>query len=278
MVTRLRPARPDDQTRLADLIRLGTHLHRHLDWRPPLEWLGAPEYWLLERDQVLTAALACPPDPASVAWLRLFVHDQRVSLRESWLSLWSAARQALSAPLTVAAIGLEPWLGEILQESQFQLSERVVFLEYDNFAARRDVPPPGITLRPMNFQDLPAVAALDAAAFAPLWRNSLASLQRAFRLAGIASLALRGEEIVGYQISTRGAASVHLARLAVSPVAQRSGVGAALVRDLFAQAQRFDLYQVTVNTQASNLHSLALYQKLGFERTGESYPVYTYQI
>ncbi len=277
MVTRLRRARPDDQTRLDNLIRLGAHLHRHLDWRSPLDWLGAPEYWALERDQDLSAALACPPDPEKIAWLRLFVHDQRSGLQESWRSLWQAARQELSAPVTAAAIALEPWLRELLLDAQFSHSEDVILLEYENSAPHQPSAPPEILLRPMRFQDLPAVAALDAAAFTPLWRNSLASLQHAFRLLGIASVALRGEEIIGYQMSTRSVARAHLARLAVSPAMQHSGVGAALVRDLFFKAQRIGLDQITVNTQASNANSLALYQKLGFQRTGESYPVYTCQ-
>jgi hypothetical protein len=33
-----------------------------------------------------------------------------------------------------------------------------------------------------------------------------------------------------------------------------------------------------VNTQQDNLFSLTLYQKAGFTRTGEEYPVYQYQI
>lgn len=274
----LRRARPDDQARLAALIQAGAHLHRHLDWRPPLDWLGAPEYWALERGQTLTAALACPPDPAGIAWLRLFVHDQRSDLQESWLSLWRAARQELAAPLTVAAIGLAPWLGELLLENQFQASDQVVMLEYDNFPPCAQSLPPEISLRPMTFDDLPAVAALDSAAFDPLWRNSLDALQRAFRLVGIASVALCGGEIVGYQISTRSASHVHLARLAVAPSAQHFGIGAALVRGMFLQAQRLGLYWVTVNTQASNTVSQALYQKLGFKLTGENFPVYTCQL
>lgn len=278
MVSCLRRARPDDQTRLANLIRLGAHLHRHLDWRSPLDWLGAPEYWVLERDQDLSAVLACPPDPQTIAWLRLFVHDQRLSLQESWRSLWQTARQELSAPITAAAIVLEPWLRELLLESHFAHSEDVILLEYENYASSLPPAPPEILLRPMRMDDLPAVAALDAAAFMPLWRNSLVSLQHAFQLPCIASVALSGEEIIGYQLSTRGVARAHLARLAVSPAAQHSGVGAALVRDLFFKAQRLGLDQITVNTQASNANSLALYRKLGFQRTGEMYPVYTCQL
>jgi ribosomal protein S18 acetylase RimI-like enzyme len=37
-------------------------------------------------------------------------------------------------------------------------------------------------------------------------------------------------------------------------------------------------WHLTVNTQADNAASLALYHKLGFRRTGEQFPVYTLQV
>ena len=68
----------------------------------------------------------------------------------------------------------------------------------------------------------------------------------------------------------------HLARLAVRPDAQRKGIGTALVRDMLWQFERRGAERVTVNTQEDNQASLTLYQKAGFELTGESYPVFQY--
>ncbi len=69
-----------------------------------------------------------------------------------------------------------------------------------------------------------------------------------------------------------------MARLAVLPEEQGHGVGAALVADLILHMQEAGGSKVTVNTQADNAASLALYGRLGFRRTGERYPVYTLQI
>ena len=44
----VRMADLNDHQQLSNLIFFETHLHRHLDWRSPLEWLGAPFYWVLE--------------------------------------------------------------------------------------------------------------------------------------------------------------------------------------------------------------------------------------
>jgi ribosomal protein S18 acetylase RimI-like enzyme len=66
----------------------------------------------------------------------------------------------------------------------------------------------------------------------------------------------------------------HLARLAVSPDFQGLGVGYNLLFDLLKQFQRRGARCVTVNTQHDNYASLALYQKVGFTPTGETYPIY----
>jgi ribosomal-protein-alanine N-acetyltransferase len=130
----------------------------------------------------------------------------------------------------------------------------------------------------MQSADLPQVAELDARAFAPLWRNSLAGLERAFSQAGHATVAEEAGQLIGYQITTQNPFSAHLARLAVHPQKQRHGIGYALVQDLIVEMRRRDLNRVTVNTQADNKASLALYARLGFYRTQESYPVYLFDL
>ena len=62
--TLVRPADIKDHQQLSNLIFFETRLHRHLDWRSPLEWLGAPFYWALEEGGQITAALACPTEAA----------------------------------------------------------------------------------------------------------------------------------------------------------------------------------------------------------------------
>ena len=63
---RVRPAVPQDQHQIANLMFFETHVHRHLDWRAPLEWLGSPFYWVVEDNGRVLAVLACPQDPDGV--------------------------------------------------------------------------------------------------------------------------------------------------------------------------------------------------------------------
>jgi len=94
--TLVRPADINDHHQLSNLIFFETRLHRHLDWRTPLEWLGAPFYWALEEGKQITAALACPPEAAGIAWVRLFVYAGRWSAESAWNILWDMAHQEIA--------------------------------------------------------------------------------------------------------------------------------------------------------------------------------------
>jgi ribosomal-protein-alanine N-acetyltransferase len=274
-----RPAVYADQRQISDLLFFESHVHRHLDWRTPLDWLGAPHYWIIEERGRIHAALACPPDPPGIAWIRLFVHSSLLSGDEAWQPLWEATRAELRAAggATVAAIALKPWLQDLLQASGFKLHQYIVLLESTNRSLSGRALPPGLHIRPMTMADLSSIAAVDADAFDPLWRNSQATLQKAYVQAVYASVAEQAEGIVGYQISTGNPLGAHLARLGVRRVAQGRGLGELLIGDLIHWLRSRGLSRLTVNTQADNIASLKLYQKMGFARTGEVYPVFVHQ-
>ena len=275
----IRQAQPGDQSRLANLLYFESYVHRHLDWRSPLDWLGTPEYWVAEQNGQVNAAFACPPDPENIAWIRLFLRSASIPADVAWNSLWETARQSLAGRrgLIVAAIVIHDWFQKLLTAGGFIQGQQIILLEHEGRPFEERPPRPDVLIRPMGQADLPEVARLDTQAFAPLWRNSLASLERAFTQAGPATVAFSNGQMVGYQISTKNSFGVHLARLAVNPAFQGQGLGYALVQDLLYQIYRMGIFRLTVNTQSDNRASLALYQKIGFVLTGESYPVFTYQ-
>ena len=283
MVTKLkhsiRQANSSDQKQLANLIHFGTLVHRHLDWRPPLEWIGHDPFLVLEEDNRLVAALACPPDPPSVVWIRLFVAYDEKNLAVSWSQLWSQALEMISPDpdLQVAAIPLQNWFQRLLNASQFQTTTDVVMLIWDNGKIPPEQSSPEISIRPMTIDDLLQIEVIDKIAFGSLWHNSQTSLEYAFKQAAIATIADIDGVIVGYQISTSMQMGGHLARLATHPQYQRQGIGYAILRDLLVQFKQRGAMRITVNTQEENLASIALYENAGFTRTGETYPVYQYQ-
>ncbi len=277
---KIRPATTSDQQKLADLIFFESHVHRHLDWRTPLDWLGHSPYWVLQEGRQLTAALACPTDPESIAWIRIFAYASHVSGHLAWPALWHPARDQLAEQggATVAAIATQQWFDQLLLAAQFHLSGHIVLLEWNEETVEPHTARTSVHVRAMTTEDLPQVVEVDTAAFEPLWRNSLPALRKAYQQSSYATVAEGDNGLVGYQISSGGAFGAHLARLAVLPEIQGRGVGAALVSELIQHMRQRGGSKVTVNTQANNAASLALYTRLGFQRTGEKYPVYTFKI
>jgi ribosomal protein S18 acetylase RimI-like enzyme len=99
-----------------------------------------------------------------------------------------------------------------------------------------------------------------------------------FAQAPYATVAENESGVIGYQISTGGGQRAHLARLAVQPAVQGRGAGRALLSDLFRYITYAGISRLSVNTQSDNQVSLSLYQRMGFIRTGELYPVYTFDV
>jgi [ribosomal protein S18]-alanine N-acetyltransferase len=276
-----RSADPKDLSRLANLVHFEVFVHRHLDYRPPLDWIGYTPFLVLEQASRIEAALACPPDPPAIAWIRLFATATQIPVTNAWDALWAESyNQLLTDPkiLYAAAIPLYAWFEALLKRNHFQKSHSIVMLSWDGPGLPETPTNPVVSVRPMTLDDLVEVEVIDAASFSLVWQNSLTYLEIAFRQAAVATVAEYEGQLVGYQISTGTPIGGHLARLAVLPHLQGKGIGYALLHDLLNQFTRRGARTITVNTQKDNLASLALYRKSGFQMTGEEYPIYQLEL
>jgi len=275
----IRSATENDRQSLANIIHYEVYVHRHLDWRSPIDWIGRQPCLVLEQGGRLLSALICPPDPPEVAWIRLFAVSQEVALEEAWNLLWPTAIEQVSkqACPPIAAIALRPWFQALLDQTGFEQAQEIISLVWDHGKSVRMNSIPVLTIRPMKETDLPSVHSLDNTAFGPLWRISLDTLTSAYQQACVATVGVSNGETIGYQISTSGPMGGHLARLAVLPSHQGNGIGSALVKDVLEQFERRGVIRVTVNTQRDNFSSLTVYEKAGFRPTSEIYPVYQYR-
>ncbi|MDP1545053.1 MAG: GNAT family N-acetyltransferase [Anaerolineales bacterium] len=275
----VRRAAVQDHRQISSLIFHEASAHRHLDWRSAIEWIGEKNYWVLEDHGLVIAALACPEDPRNVAWIRLFAHHPQLPSAEAWSALWEIAHSDIfsaNPQAQVSAIILKQWFQTLLLSSGFKPKQDIVLLRLNNFNHQTPKLPPGVRIRAMQKTDLPTVTALDYAAFGDFWCNSLDALERAHSQALHATVAEDDSGVIGYQISTGNPFGAHLARLGVQPEAQGRGVGSALVQELIHQLGSHSSASLSVNTQGDNTASLMLYQKLGFARTGETFPVFAY--
>ena len=126
--------------------------------------------------------------------------------------------------------------------------------------------------------DLDTITEIDHAAFTAPWQMSHDEIYQGMRVSAYSTLAMHNDQPVGYQITTTHGMNGHLARLAVHPSAQGSGIGGALLRDMLAWFRRRDILSITVNTQNSNVKSQRLYEVYGFQRNGYDLPVWMHTL
>lgn len=271
-----RLAQPDDFLTLSSFLSFQSRIHRHLDWKSPLDWLGSQPFLIAEKDGKFEAVLACPPDPPHVAWIRLFACSPNVSATKAWDILLEQGREMLpdKTNCNLVALALHPWFENLLVHSGFTIRQRIVVLEWEGTLPPARPLPENLIIRTMVKKDLESVEEVDAGTFESIWQNSLSALQLAHEQSPISTVAVWEDRIVGYQISTSFPFSGHLARLAVRPECQRMNIAYGLVYDLLSRFKKQGIWRATVNTQDNNHASLSLYDKIGFRRTGEEFLVY----
>jgi ribosomal-protein-alanine N-acetyltransferase len=275
------PATAQDAARLRLLLQSARRVHQHLDWHEAPAWLGRRPFYFAVDGQRVVGSLAAPPDPPDTAWVRLLAIANGVPVGDVLRALWPPSRRELEANgvRLIAALAVEDWVGPALAVLGFQNTNQVVVLARSRPRTKAPLPAaPGLPfhLRPLRPADLPAVVAVDQAAFAAPWHVSQEALGLALGEAGYATTAEAGDppRLVGFQISTESRGAGHLARLAVLPEVQGQGIATALAGDAMAYFDSRRARRVTVNTQQDNQASLAVYERLGFQSTGEQYGVW----
>lgn len=254
-------------------------LHVHLDWHSVEAWLAhaeVPIYLALQGQRVIGAIASTPP-LSGAAWLRLVALRTETATSafgaEVFAVLWRALRLRLLALrcAELAALALYDWVSDLLAEHGFTHIEDIITLRRHGFEVPAS-PRPDLRVRHAQAHEATVAAAIDRAAFLPLWALDESSVRQAVRSAASFTLAEQDGRALGYQISTLHGESVHLARLAVLPEAQGSGVGGALLSELLSSFAKRGVLTASVNTQASNLRSRRLYERYGFAHSGMDIP------
>jgi ribosomal protein S18 acetylase RimI-like enzyme len=223
--------------------------------------------------------LACPPDPPGISWVQIFAAVAEYDRDQIWFHLWDEALQEVSklSVGVIQAISNHDWLTELMQESNFQVTNRVIFMEWNDRSIADTQHAPG-SIRPFVESDIPAVLSIDSRAFKPTWRHSEDAFHAALMRTALARVCTIDGEIRGYQLSTANAFAVHLARLAVDPDWQGMGIASSLTLEVIEYSRRYGQSRVTVNTQADNLRSQDLYRRLGFRSSGQEFPLLEFQL
>jgi ribosomal-protein-alanine N-acetyltransferase len=273
--TRIRPALSSDAAAVMQFLRSASWITLESSLLEVERYLNQMPGWLALAGGSVAAFLLLDVRRRPVAEIHTAACADRECADLIFPELLNAAstdaREQGALPLSY--IGDTEWLTQCLEKSGFQCINHVLFYEKLDLS----IPTRGnceVRLRPVREDDLPALAALDQAAFDPLWRNPLSYLTRALHTFPHFLVALNGREIVAYQFSEVVKTDGHFARLAVMPVAQGKGIGARLLAEALLFFRRNGADRVLLNTQEDNARARRLYERFGFYPTGERVPVW----
>lgn len=278
----IREAENADIPAITDFLKRNLILHRHLDWRKPIEWVGHSPFLVLEKEYRLQALLVCPPDPKNVYWIRILASLLTIPIEKSYEVLFPIALEKIrnaNKENVITSIAYQDWMQKLLSLNGWEICQEVVQLRWNRRKAAEHPKkcPDGYIIRPMYLPDLPSVTIIDQACFDFLWQHSEDALRRAFEQSTYCTVAEKDGILIGYQITTLQRNRAHIARLAVLPAYQRMRIGHCLVSDVISKYRKPWTREVSVNTQQDNFKSLGLYNKIGFEVTGESFPIFIYK-
>lgn len=280
----VRQATRQDASLVQRLLRMGVYVHIHVDWRLPEEWLGSPGFVIFDpgpgkgathrADAVGCLAITALPPPA--AWVRVAAVESTAGYAQTE-AMFAAILETLEPDIDEIAWFLtDYWPLQWLERLGFVPVSEVLGFQKGDLA----IPPvdhlPDLEIRPLLIEDLPALAAIETAAFEARWRHSAEDLYLAWRHSICFQVALWAGELVGFQFSTGGQGAAHLSRMTVHPDRQGMGIGAALLADAVSCYRRQNIDSITLNTQSDNHASRRLYERFGFRPTGYTYPVWSY--
>jgi ribosomal-protein-alanine N-acetyltransferase len=126
--------------------------------------------------------------------------------------------------------------------------------------------PDDLAIAPATNEDLDAIHAIEKASFPTPWCREFFAEE--MRLEGRRNfVARRDGAIVGYLFTMWLFDEMHVNKIAVAPVARRSGVADALMAHVIELGRRDGIASVSLEVRQSNEGAIAFYTHLGFEKT-----------
>jgi ribosomal-protein-alanine N-acetyltransferase len=234
------------------------------------EHLTTEPFAVVERDGDAAGAIFAWPDESPVAWVRLAALNGELGI-DDWLDaalplvLVGLRRSGTTA---LAWMDYGGWAGPLLRKRDFKpLTDVMTMAKFDHQTPHANSA--HAYLRPASDADIPAVVAVDRAAFTSHWWHSEDTMRRRAAAAAHFAVAELAGKVIGYAASELRLPIAHLNRIAVHPAHHGRGIGAALLRDALRASWRQGAEHVSLNTQSDNQESQRLYRRFGFEMTGD---------
>ena len=125
---------------------------------------------------------------------------------------------------------------------------------------------PALEIRPLTYQDLPRVMAIERRSFPTPWSLAMFVLELS-KSSGVCLTALRDGRMVGYLICSRYETVWHIMNVAVAPERRREGVASGLLAALYERVGDAQA-RFTLEVRRSNHVAINLYERKGFRGAG----------
>jgi [ribosomal protein S18]-alanine N-acetyltransferase len=135
-----------------------------------------------------------------------------------------------------------------------------------------------ISIAPVSGEDVPAIVAIERAAFSDPW--SAGSFREALAHPAVFFAGARRDEseLAGYVVAWFAADEGEIANLAVAPEGWGLGIGRALLDAALEEAGRRDVAAVYLEVRDSNERARRLYRSRGFEEVGRRRGYYSHPV
>lgn len=124
-----------------------------------------------------------------------------------------------------------------------------------------------LRILPFDATHVPAVANIERLCFAAPWSEASLGLLLTGENGGLT--AIGGDGVVGYIGYLGVLDELEITNVAVHPDHRRQGIGAALLGELIARAERMGAVRITLDVRVSNVPAISLYEKFGFSPCGK---------
>jgi ribosomal-protein-alanine N-acetyltransferase len=125
---------------------------------------------------------------------------------------------------------------------------------------------PAVRFRPMSLADVPAVIAVERAAYKFPWSEGV--FRDCIRVGYLCRIVEVDGEIVGYGIMSFGAGEAHILNICIRGDLRGRGIGRSLMHFLLERARAAQMQDVFLEVRPSNPIAIALYKSLGFIQVG----------
>jgi ribosomal-protein-alanine N-acetyltransferase len=126
-----------------------------------------------------------------------------------------------------------------------------------------------VRLRPARRRDLEAIGGIEVQAFGDPWsQGSFGALLDNPLVWFVVAEEEGSARLAGYIVAWFVADEAEVANLAVAPALRRRGIGAVLLDDALAEAERRGARAVYLEVRQSNAAARALYRSRGFDEIG----------